>query len=136
VLSIGAVFAIIAGLTHWSLLIFSIAINPKWLKIQFYSIFWGVNITFFPQHFLGLNGIPRRYSDYSDSFTIWNIVSSTGSYISIISIIFLIFIIWECLSSKRKIIFIRNPNTIDEWNLSYTPTDHTYNNTIKNIIVL
>jgi len=136
VLSIGAVFAIIAGITHWSLLIFSIAINPKWLKIQFYSIFWGVNITFFPQHFLGLNGIPRRYSDYSDSFTIWNIVSSTGSYISIISIIFLIFIIWECLSSKRKIIFINNPNTIDEWNLSYTPTDHTYNNTIKNIIVL
>jgi len=135
VLSIGAVFAIIAGITHWSLLIFSIAINPKWLKIQFYSIFWGVNMTFFPQHFLGLNGIPRRYSDYSDSFTIWNILSSTGSYISIISIIFLIFIIWECLSSKRKIIFIRNPNTIDEWNLSYTPTDHTYNNSIKNIVI-
>jgi len=135
VLSIGAVFAIIAGITHWSLLMFSMAINPKWLKIQFYSIFWGVNITFFPQHFLGLNGIPRRYSDYSDSFTIWNIVSSTGSYISIISIIFLIFIIWECLSTKRKIIFIRNPNTIDEWNLSYTPTDHTYNNTVKNIIL-
>jgi len=107
--------------------------KPQVTKIQFYTIFWGVNITFFPQHFLGLNGIPRRYSDYSDSFTIWNIISSTGSYISIISIIFLIFIIWECLSSKRKIIFIRNPNTIREWNLSHAPTDHTYNNTVKTI---
>jgi len=133
VLSIGAVFAIIARITHWFIIIFSITMNPKWLKIQFYSIFWGVNITFFPQHFLGLNGIPRRYSEYPDSFTIWNITSSIGSYISIISIIFLIFIIWESLSSKRKIILIINPNTINEWNLSYTPKEHTYNNTVKNI---
>jgi len=94
VLSIGAVFAIIAGLTHWFNIIFRLNPNPKWLKIQFASIFIGVNLTFFPQHFLGLNGIPRRYSDYPDSFILWNIWSSIGSYISISSIIFLIIILW------------------------------------------
>merc|ERR1712126_496453 len=59
VLSMGAVFALIAGLTF----------NPKWLKIQFFVIFLGVNLTFFPIHFLGLAGIPRRYSDYPDRLT-------------------------------------------------------------------
>merc|ERR1712077_111654 len=58
VLRMGAVFALIVGLT----------MNPKWLKIQFMIIFIGVNLTFFPIHFLGLAGIPRRYSDYPDRF--------------------------------------------------------------------
>jgi cytochrome c oxidase subunit 1 len=94
VLSIGAVFAVIAGVTHWFPLIFNININPKLLKTQFLSIFIGVNITFLPQHFLGLNGIPRRYSDYPDAFTTWNIISSLGSLISFASIIIFIWIIW------------------------------------------
>jgi len=74
-------------------------------------MFVGVNITFFPQHFLGLNGIPRRYSDYPDAFTIWNGVSSLGSIISFISILIFMFILWESLLRARNIIFTTHSRT-------------------------
>nr|YP_009560358.1 cytochrome c oxidase subunit I [Dolichoderus sibiricus]QAA79729.1 cytochrome c oxidase subunit I [Dolichoderus sibiricus]UEC47349.1 cytochrome c oxidase subunit I [Dolichoderus sibiricus] len=127
VLSMGAVFAIIASFIHWFPLISGYSLNNFYLNIQFFSMFLGVNITFFPQHFLGLSGMPRRYSDYPDNFLSWNIISSIGSFISIISLIFLIFIIWESLSSKRKIInlFFLPPSL--EWNNSYPPMNHSYN---------
>jgi len=126
VLSIGAVFAIIAGLVHWLPLFTGVSINPSWLKRQFLVIFLGVNLTFFPQHFLGLNGIPRRYSDYPDSFSSWNIVSSIGSYISLSAIIFFVFIIWEAFSSNRPALFnlLVSPNI--EWMHNYPSTGHTY----------
>jgi len=127
VLSIGAVFAIIARFIHWFPLIRGYSLNNFYLNIQFITIFTGVNITFFPQHFLGLRGIPRRYSDYPDNFLNWNIISSIGSFISIIRIIFLIFIIWEALSSKRKIINIFFTPTSLEWFNPYPPLNHRYN---------
>jgi len=126
VLSIGAVFAIMAGLVHWFPLFSGTRINPQWLKIQFITIFIGVNITFFPQHFLGLNGIPRRYSDYPDAYTMWNIISSLGSYISLVAIIFFRIIIWERLSSNHPVInsFIHSSSI--EWLINNPPSDHTY----------
>jgi cytochrome c oxidase subunit 1 len=127
VLSIGAVFAIMAGITHWIPLIFNIRINPKWLKIQFFTIFVGVNITFFPQHFLGLNGIPRRYSDYPDAFSMWNIISSIGSYISFFRIIIFIFIMWERITSNRTNISFQPLIPNNEWIINYPPINHTFN---------
>ena len=131
VLSIGAVFAIIAGITHWVPILFNLSINPKWLKIHFFTIFLGVNLTFFPQHFLGLNGIPRRYADYPDGFTFWNIVSSLGSIISTLTTIIFIFLLWEGITSTRSILYYQNILTSLEWiNNSPTPI-HTFNQTIR-----
>lgn len=126
VLSIGAVFAIIARVIHWFPLISGVSLNKLHLNIQFLRIFIGVNITFFPQHFLGLRGMPRRYSDYPDNFLSWNIISSTGSLISIIRLIHLIFIIWERISSQRKIIRVFFLASSLEWSISYPPLSHSF----------
>lgn len=131
VLRIGAVFAIIAGTIHWVPIIFNINIRTKKLKIQFIAIFLGVNITFFPQHFLGLNGIPRRYSDYPDAFSSWNIVSSIGSYVSIMRTILLITLIWEGIRKNNKTISVEQINLSKEWLVSYPPMDHTFNQPSK-----
>jgi len=127
VLSIGAVFAIIASFIHWFPLISGFTLNNFYLNIQFISIFIGVNITFFPQHFLGLRGIPRRYSDYPDTFLFWNIISSIGSLISMLRLTLLIFIVWERLRSKRKIINFFFLNSSLEWQNYYPPLNHRYN---------
>nr|YP_002317272.1 cytochrome c oxidase subunit I [Steganacarus magnus]ACH41145.1 cytochrome c oxidase subunit I [Steganacarus magnus] len=127
VLSMGAIFAIMAGIFHWLPVMYNISFNPKILKVQFYSMFVGVNMTFFPQHFLGLNGMPRRYSDYPDAFTYWNLVSSIGSYISEISIILLIWVFWESMSSSReKLSYFFLVSGI-EWMNMYPVEEHTFN---------
>nr|WKK30113.1 cytochrome oxidase c subunit 1 [Ancistrocerus antilope] len=126
VLSMGAVFAIIAGFIHWFPLFFGFSLNKKMLKIQFLTMFSGVNLTFFPHHFLGLNGFPRRYSDYPDMYMCWNMLSSLGSMISFISLIFLIFIIWEALISQRIPLFKFFMSTNIEWLSLYPPQNHSY----------
>lgn len=127
VLSMGAVFAIIGRFIHWFPLISGFTINKFLLNIQFITIFLGVNLTFLPQHFLGLRGMPRRYSDYPDTFLSWNIVSSIGSLISIIRLIILIFILWERLALKRKIIIVFSLPPTLEWLRTSPPLNHRYN---------
>nr|UXP34241.1 cytochrome c oxidase subunit I [Furcilarnaca chirurga] len=127
VLSMGAVFAIMAGFIQWYSLFTGLSLNPKWLKIQFIIMFLGVNLTFFPQHFLGLAGMPRRYSDYPDAFTSWNIISTLGSNISFIGILLLIFIIWESMMSNRFTLFPLNMTSSLEWFQNTPPSEHSYN---------
>jgi len=126
VLSMGAVFAILAGLIHWFPLFTGNSINPSWLKIQFIIIFIGVNMTFFPQHFLGLNGIPRRYSDYPDAFTSWNVVSSIGSYTSVVAILLFSLIIWEAMATNRPVVYSRIQPSFIEWLQNNPPSEHSY----------
>uniref|UniRef100_A0AB38ZLD2 Cytochrome c oxidase subunit 1 n=1 Tax=Andricus sp. TaxID=3022421 RepID=A0AB38ZLD2_9HYME len=127
VLSMGAVFGIMGGAIHWYPLITGLTLNPKWLKIQFYSMFIGVNLTFFPQHFLGLSGMPRRYSDYPDSYLLWNSISSIGSLMSLISIFFFIYIIWESIASHQLMLYKNYFNSSVEWMNNFPPLNHSYN---------
>nr|YP_010946662.1 cytochrome c oxidase subunit I [Margattea angusta]WGO57380.1 cytochrome c oxidase subunit I [Margattea angusta] len=126
VLSMGAVFAIMAGFIQWYPLFTGLSLNPKWLKIQFMIMFSGVNLTFFPQHFLGLAGMPRRYSDYPDAYTTWNVLSSIGSMISFIGVLMFIFIMWESMMTNRLIIFSTHTSNSIEWLQNLPPTEHSY----------
>nr|YP_009563681.1 cytochrome c oxidase subunit I [Eristalis tenax]QAX27159.1 cytochrome c oxidase subunit I [Eristalis tenax] len=126
VLSMGAVFAIMAGFIHWYPLFTGLTLNNKWLKTQFFIMFIGVNLTFFPQHFLGLAGMPRRYSDYPDAYTTWNIVSTIGSTISLVSIIFFMVIIWKSMIKQRQVIYPMQLNSSIEWYQNIPPAEHSY----------
>ena len=125
VLSIGAVFAILAGVVHWFGLFSGLGLNLKWVKSHFLIIFVGVNITFFPQHYLGLNGMPRRYSDYPDAYSYWNYISSIGSSISIVGILIFLFILWEGFNTQREIGSLYFISSL-EWVQDTPPIDHTY----------
>nr|ALO77133.1 cytochrome c oxidase subunit 1 [Passalidae sp. GENSP02] len=126
VLSMGAVFAIMGGFVHWFPLFMGITFNEKLLKIQFSVMFIGVNMTFFPQHFLGLSGMPRRYSDFPDAFLTWNIISSIGSMISLIAVTIFIFILWESMTSTRQSITPLNLASSIEWLQKLPPAEHSY----------
>lgn len=135
VLRIGAVFALIGGFVNWFPIIRGLTINPYILKAQFLVIFLGVNLTFFPIHFLGLAGIPRRYSDYPDFYTGWNIVARIGSIISIRSVVLFIYIVWEAFTKQRPAYFSMNLSTSVEFRHSFPPFTHRYNRCPKLFVV-
>lgn len=94
----GAVFGLFAGFYYWSPKIIGRSYNEVLGKIHFWTLFIGVNLTFFPQHFLGLAGMPRRIPDYPDAFAGWNMVSSYGSLISVFSTLLFLYILYDQLT--------------------------------------
>lgn len=124
VLSMGAVFALFAAFTHWFPLLTGLTLHERWAKIHFFLIFIGVNLTFFPQHFLGLAGIPRRYSDYPDALTKWNILSTVGSTMSFVALLLLIFLLWEAFAAQRPAVFSSHQATFLEWQDLLPPDFH------------
>ncbi len=128
VLSLGAVFAIFAGFYFWFPKMTGYMYSDSLGKLHFWMTFIGVNLTFFPQHFLGAAGMPRRYADYPDAFWHWNYLSSIGSYIGGASV--LVFLATVALAFLRKQEAGANPwgagATTLEWTLSSPPPFHSF----------
>lgn len=125
VLSIRAVFAIFCRFYHWFPLLYRIKFNNLLGKTHFLLIFMRVNITFFPQHFLRLARIPRRYNDYPDFYITWNVLSSFRSLLSIISVWVFLTIVWDRFLHINKTISLQNLNNI-EYSFKTTPPVHTW----------
>jgi len=128
VLSLGAVFAIFAAWYYWYPKMFGIMYNETLANIHFWITFVGVNLVFFPQHFLGLSGMPRRYIDYPDAYAFWNRVSSVGYYITFAGLLLFLFILF--LSARQRVKAPANPwgegATTLEWTLSSPPPFHQF----------
>ncbi len=129
VMSLGAVFAIFAGL-YFYLPKITGRMYPEWAgKLHFWSMFIGSNVAFFPQHFLGRQGMPRRYIDYPEAFAYWNYWSSIGAFVAFASFLFFFAIIFYTLRYGKRVT-VANPwnehaDTL-EWTLPCPPPAHTF----------
>jgi cytochrome c oxidase subunit 1 len=128
VLSLGAVFAIFAGFYYWFGKMSGYELSETAGQIHFWTTFIGVNLLFFPMHFLGLQGMPRRIPDYPDAFAGWNYVASIGAYIAFASTLFFVgSVVWAFIKKKQV---ADNPwgegATTLEWTLSSPPPFHQY----------
>jgi cytochrome c oxidase subunit I len=129
VLSLGAVFAIFAGFYYWFEKIFGVKYREWAGALHFWITFIGVNLIFFPQHFLGLQGMPRRYVDYPEAYSYWNYVSSVGYAITAVGVVVFLLILLEAAIMRRKA--EANPwgegATTLEWTLPSPPPFHQFN---------
>jgi cytochrome c oxidase subunit 1 len=101
VLSLGAVFAIFAAWYYWFPKMTGYMYSPLIARTHFWVTFVGVNLVFFPQHFLGLAGMPRRIPDYATQFTDWNMVSSIGGWVYGVSQLLFVYVIWKCIHAEE-----------------------------------
>jgi cytochrome c oxidase subunit 1 len=130
VLSLGAVFAIFAGFYYWFPKMSGRMISEGLGKLHFWITFVGVNVTFFPMHFVGLAGMPRRIPDYPDAFAGWNMVATYGSYISAFGVLIFLLALVRAYSSGARI--SANPWEVDdsvmtlEWTVPSPPDFHSY----------
>ena len=128
VLSLGAVFSIFAGFYYWIGKMSGRQYPEFWGKVHFWVTFIGVNLTFFPMHFLGLAGMPRRYPDYPDAFAGWNMVASIGAYIGGVSVLIFLYVVFRTFTSKVQVAdnYWGEGATTLEWTVSSPPPFHTF----------
>ncbi len=128
VLSLGAVFSIFAGFYYWIGKMTGKPYPEFWGQVHFWMQFIGVNLTFFPMHFLGLAGMPRRYPDYPDAFAGWNFVASIGSYISAASVLVFLYVVYRTFTSKEHLAdnYWGEGATTLEWTIASPPPFHTF----------
>ena len=128
VLSLGAVFSIFAGWYYWFPKISGKMYSEFWGRLHFWLTFIGANVLFFPQHFLGAAGMPRRYADYPDAYAFWNQVSSLGSYMTALGTVFFFIGLYVALTRGERV--GNNPwgagATTLEWTLSSPPPYHCF----------
>jgi cytochrome c oxidase subunit 1 len=134
VLSTGVVFAIFGGFLHYWPLATGLTLNPRWACAHFLGMFVGVNLTFFPQHFLGMAGMPRRVIDYPDAYGAWNVLSSLGSLLSFVTLLLFFFMLWEALAVQRPVVFRNHMPRELEWERGarFPLKSHTHLQTVKN----
>ncbi len=128
VLSLGAVFSIFSGFYYWIGKMSGRQYPEFWGQVHFWMMFVGVNLTFFPMHFLGLAGMPRRYPDYPDAFAGWNYVASIGSYIGAASVLVFLYVLYRTFTSKVQVAdnYWGEGATTLEWTVSSPPPFHTF----------
>jgi len=130
VLSLGAVFAMFAGFYYWIGKISGLQYPETLGQIQFWILFIGVNCTFFPMHFLGLAGMPRRIPDYPDAYAGWNAVASFGSYVSVVAILVFFLVVYLTLTGNTKCESSPWASEEDvttlEWMVQSPPAYHTF----------
>lgn len=131
VLSIGIVFAVFGGFIYWFPIFTGLALNEYLAKVHFYFTFIGVNLTFMPQHFLGLRGMPRRYVDYPDCFYAWNKVSSFGSFMTILRVVLFVLILWEAFVRHRSVMWVYHNNVHLEFHSRAPIRFHSHPESIK-----
>jgi len=127
-MSMGAMFSIFAGFYYWIGKMSGRQYPETLGKLHFWITFIGVNLTFFPMHFSGLAGMPRRIPDYPDAFDGWNYISSLGAYMSFAGAILFIFIVWRTMSAGAKVgdnQWGEGATTL-EWTVSSPPPFHTF----------
>jgi len=127
-MSLGAVFSIFAGFYYWFPKMTGYMYDERFAKLHFWLLFIGINLTFFPQHFLGLAGMPRRYVDYPDAYWQWNFVSSIGAYVAGVATLVFLYTVYDAFARKR--VAGDNPwgvgATTLEWTLPSPPPFHQY----------
>nr|YP_009742085.1 cytochrome c oxidase subunit I [Angiostrongylus mackerrasae]QID77468.1 cytochrome c oxidase subunit I [Angiostrongylus mackerrasae] len=126
VLSLGAVFGIFTGISLWWSFMTGYVYNKLYMVVVFFLMFLGVNLTFFPLHFAGLHGYPRKYLDYPDVYSVWNVVSSFGSLISVFALFMFIFLLLESFFSYRLTLLDNYYNSSPEYSYSSYVFGHSY----------